>query len=106
MTEINEFLNARPLISVNRLEAKLSIPLGTIRVSTNKQIPNKYIDAIISELSNYGYVNKSSQTSDNPVIAQSTDYFIKENSIFYKDNGLNRRASFPNGTRVVILPQS
>ena len=118
MNEINEFLSKRPLISVNGLEAKLSIPLGTIRVSSNKQIPNKYVDDIISELSQYGYENNKSQTSDKvsqipdkinqtsdkPVTTQATDYFIKDNSIFYKDKGINRRASFPDNTKVLILP--
>jgi hypothetical protein len=58
--EIKDFLKLRPFINVASIERALNIPTGTIRLTNDRPIPDKYKDQIISLLSIYGWNTTSS----------------------------------------------
>jgi hypothetical protein len=66
METIKQWLIDHPLIRVKGLEAKVKIPIGTIKVNLNRKIPEKYIAQIEEELSKYGYVGSAATST--PVI--------------------------------------
>ena len=71
---IKSFLKDHSLISISGLEKLIKMPVGTIRISDNRTIPEKYIKQIGSILVNYGLVQTLDikkevvQTLDKPII--------------------------------------
>lgn len=63
--KITKWLNAHPLIKVNKLEEFVECPKGTIRQSlkeiggVSRGIPLKYIPTIVKELKKYGFKFKN-----------------------------------------------
>jgi len=59
--KITNWLNAHPLIKVNKMEEIVECPQGTIRQALKsiggieRGIPDKYIPAIVKELKKYGF---------------------------------------------------
>jgi hypothetical protein len=51
--EIKEFLKSHPFINAYSVEKALGIPVGTIRVNSERPIPEKYRAMIIESLNNY-----------------------------------------------------
>jgi hypothetical protein len=51
--EIKEFLKSHPLINPYSVEKALGIPTGTIRLNSDRKIPEKYQQLIIESLQNY-----------------------------------------------------
>jgi hypothetical protein len=51
--DIKEFLKSHPFIKVYAIERELNLPTGTIRVNTDRKIPEKYQQLIIESLANY-----------------------------------------------------
>jgi hypothetical protein len=52
---IKQFLITHPLLSPHSIEKLLQIPSGTIRLSTNRPIPEKYLKSITDLLTQYGF---------------------------------------------------
>jgi len=63
--KITVWLNAHPLIKVNKLEELTQCPQGTIRQAlkpiggVERGIPGKYMTAIVKELKKYGFKGKN-----------------------------------------------
>jgi hypothetical protein len=54
-SQIIEFLKSHPLLSIRSLEEKLKIPSTTIaKALSGREIPQKYLFAVIRELGGYG----------------------------------------------------
>ena len=112
--DIKEFLKSRPLISPLSIERVLNIPNGTIRLTNDRPIPDKYKDQIISLLSIYGW--NSSIITVNPIIpirenivpiSSDSPYYTKKDgklyAIMYKDGLMNKRKDdVPDGSIVII----
>ncbi len=80
MNDIKKWLSEHPMISVRGMEKELGIPLGTIRVSGGKPIPEKYIDSIVVFLGNYGMLTNCK--------TERKRYFIRNGHLTTKENGL------------------
>jgi hypothetical protein len=63
---IKQFLRDHPLISPNGIEKALNIPTGTIRLNSDRPIPERYISIISDLLGKYG-LNHSSQVIQQPI---------------------------------------
>ena len=80
MCEIKDWMMKHPAISVRWMEKELEIPLGTIRVSGTKPIPEKYWERIRSFLEGYGMLNSYKSVRK--------QYFLKNGRLLTKENGL------------------
>lgn len=101
MSEIKAFLIDHPGISVRWLEQQVSVPLGTIRITGVKPIPEKYVQPIIDVLLRYGYMNDDVHTSDQPTASMAKTYIIRNNVIGNMDGLLFRRVSLPDNTILI-----
>ncbi|MFT3945934.1 MAG: hypothetical protein QM763_03080 [Agriterribacter sp.] len=59
--KVDRFLNNRFLISVNRLEKHLDIPIGTINRAQKgvREIPEHHVKKLVNELKDYGFNQKN-----------------------------------------------
>ena len=102
MCEIKEFLINHPAISVRWVEQQVSIPIGSLRVRSDKPIPNKYVQPIIDILMYYGWKNTEVQTSDNTTAARVTEYIVRKDIVGYMDGFIFRRANLKDDTIVTV----
>ncbi|MFH2142772.1 MAG: hypothetical protein ABIJ97_10135 [Bacteroidota bacterium] len=116
--KIKEFLKSHPFISVHAIERTMNIPTGTIRITTDRAIPEKYKDKIISLLKDYGWenndvlifdkLNDKTIANDHSIAVSNTKYFIKRDGkkcvVSYKDDYI-RLADIPDMTKVIILDE-
>jgi len=58
MNTIKKFLLDHPLISINGLEKQCDIPKGTLRLSSKRDIPEKYKQVLNEVLTFYGLNHK------------------------------------------------
>ena len=83
MNEIKKWLGEHPMISIRGMEKELGIPFGTIRVSGDKPIPDKYIERIRIFLKDYGMLTDC--------VTERKVYFIRNGHLMTKENGLFAR---------------
>ena len=111
MKDIKQVLIEHPLLSIRAIENQLNIPLGTIRIKSERSIPDKFIQQLSELLSSYGY-NNDVQTSvkedkpivhisDKPIETKGTkEYITKKNTVGYMDGPIFRQANLPYRTIV------
>ncbi len=63
--EIKDYLRNHLAISPSWIEKQLKLPKGTIRITTDRAIPEKYREGIISLLKDYGWDYNDSAKCDN-----------------------------------------
>ena len=102
MCEIKDFLINHPGISVRWIEQQVAVPLGTIRIKSDKPIPEKYINPIKDILKDYGWSNNDVQTSDSP----TATYIVRNNQVGYMDGFIFRRANLKDNTAIAIIQRS
>jgi hypothetical protein len=94
MNEIKEFLIKHPAISVRFLEKELEIPLGTIRISGGKHIPEKYKERIMFFLERYGMINSCKP--------ERKQYFFRNNHLLTKQDKLFVRVNIGDNTPLYL----
>lgn len=82
------------MISVRGMEKELGIPLGTIRVSSDKPIPEKYIESVVRFLGNYGMITDCK--------TERKKYFIRNGHLVTKENGLFVRKTIGDSVALYI----
>lgn len=100
---MEQFIQSHRLISWNAVEKLIGAPTGTIRIDGSRRIPEKYKQAIMDIIKEYGY--KPDDTLEEPVNAGPSDML----DFYYKDglfryvatDKLNRTANL-NGKHVLI----
>jgi hypothetical protein len=119
--DIKEFLKEFPLISPGSIESSLGIPHGTIRLNSDKPIPEKYRELIIESLDRYVAIRKvvveesiqekvvvseiKSKTGKEYVVRRINKLGIGEHAyVFGKmENGIFKRDNdIPDGSIVII----
>ena len=111
MNNIKQFLIEHPLLNVRAIEQTLGIPSGTIRIKSDRSIPDKFTSLLSELLSSYGYNNdvQTSVIKDKPIVQTSDtptntkdlkEYMIKKNIVGYMDGHIFRQANLPDNTTV------
>jgi hypothetical protein len=132
--ETKDFLRKHPLISPSSIERILEIPVGTIRLSGSRPIPDKYDALIRLLLSDYGWINGDNndvkepdinvkildkpvitnvKESDNAhIVPDAKKYFVKrvnKDLILFNErkesDKFDIRADLPDGTELVIVTE-
>jgi hypothetical protein len=115
--EIKEFLKSHPLINPYSVEKALGIPTGTIRLNSDRKIPEKYQRLIIESLANYNPIKTHVVEKVPEIVFKPTptgrDLVVKrvyklgigefafifgkmENGIFKRDNDIQ------DGTKITV----
>lgn len=98
MCDIKQFLANHPHISINSIERELGIPSGTVRLTSQRAIPMKYIEPIKKVLYDYGMTNNDVHKSD----ITTPTYIVRNNVIGFVDGALFRRVSLKDNTIVIV----
>ena len=107
MCDIKDFLASHPHISINSIERELSIPTGTVRISSSRPIPQKYIDPIKQVLYNYGMKDDNTETSQSKTAVHKSDiptqtYITRNNVIGIMDGLIFRRIMLEDNTVIIV----
>ena len=94
MCEIKEWLKDHPAISIRRMEKDLMLPVGIVRVMGEKPIPLKYKEDIKKWLVGYGMINDC--------VPMRKQYFLRQDHLVYKEEGLWRRKNIDDNTPLYI----
>ena len=110
MQKIVDYLKSKPYISISAVEKLCSIPTGTIRLTGNRTIPEKYKEPLMTLLGLNDDVQTIVQVIEAPKeVVQTSDITTvvceaRDNTTnFYKDKqGLFQRHILPKGSRYTI----
>lgn len=120
MIDIKEFLKSKPLISINAIEKQCDIPHGTIRLNSNRPIPEKYLGIITMLLSDYLPNNDVTTVSKDivipvtdvtkPITSNDKMYFVKrinKDLILFNErkdtDKFDVRADIPEGSKLIVV---
>jgi hypothetical protein len=106
--DIKEFLRSHPLINAYSIEKALGLNVGTIRLNSERAIPEMHLAAIKELLSPYGYAEGAKEL---PVVKQvekstGSKYFTRKGKdgsyICYKDVIVRPVMGIPDDTPVYL----
>ena len=111
MNNIKQFLIEHPLLNVRAIEQTLGIPSGTIRIKSDRSIPDKFTSLLSELLSSYGYNNdvQTSVIKDKPIVQTSDTptnskdlkkYMTRKKIVGYMDGHIFKQANLPDNTTV------
>lgn len=94
MCDIKDWLIEHPAISIRYMEKSLGLPIGIVRVRSEKPIPSKYRHSILLFLKEYGMINDC--------VSKRKEYFFRNNHIVTKEDGLFRKKDIGENTPLYI----
>ena len=95
MCDIQEWLRLHPAISIRMMEITLGLPIGTVRVTSNRSIPLKYVEEIKSFLRIYGYITSS--------VSERKEYFFRNGVFGYMEGKLFRRVISKDADKFYLI---